>query len=46
MAVINFIYDNTYLPRGVAGAGATGASAPIEMWQRGLRTRPQMISRA
>ena len=29
------------LLRGAAGAGATGASAPVEIWQRVRRTRPQ-----
>ena len=27
--------------RGAASAGATGASAPVEIWQRVRRTRPQ-----
>ena len=29
------------LYRGAAGTGATGASAPVEIWQRVRRTRPQ-----
>ena len=30
-----------FVVRGAAGAGATGASAPVEIWQRVRRTRPQ-----